>query len=170
MKKSMNSNADSKTHWKQLMNPEFLGAYSLPEGEDLVVTIDLVENREIVGAQGKKEICTVAHLANEKPMILNATNCKTLAKLFGKHIEDWAGQPMTLYATTTKFGGDTVECLRIRAQTPVPVKQAINEERLSKAISKINSGAYTVAKLTALYQLTPTQAQRLSSEVSVTHA
>ena len=162
MKKSMNPGADSKTHWKQLMNPEFLGAYSLPEGEDLVVTIACVNNREIVGAQGKKEILTVATLVNEKPMILNATNCKALAKLYGKHIEDWANQSMTLFASTTKFGGEMVECLRIKPQAVVLAKPTLSDERLTNAIAQIQAGKYSVDKLTSSYQLSPAQLSRLT--------
>ena len=88
------------------------------EGEDLVVTIACVNNREIVGAQGKKEILTVATLVNEKPMILNATNCKALAKLYGKHIEDWANQSMTLFASAVREAFDP----RARAFRVRPLK------------------------------------------------
>ena len=72
-----------KTHWKRLINPDYIGAYSINEGEDLTVKIDFVQVEEITGSGGKKEHCTVAHLVNEKPMILNVTNSKTIAKLYG---------------------------------------------------------------------------------------
>ena len=32
-----------KTHWKKLINPNYIGAYSLEEGEDLTVKIDFVQ-------------------------------------------------------------------------------------------------------------------------------
>src|SRR5665648_934517 len=113
----------SKTHWKKLMNPEYIGAYWLPEGEDVTVVIDYVVREVITGTGGKKEECTVAHLkGGVKPFILNATNSKTIAKLYGNFIEDWAGRPITLFASTARLAGDTVECLRIR---PVVAKRAI---------------------------------------------
>ena len=50
-----------------------------------------------------------------KPMILNRTNAKSIQALVGSpYVEDWAGHRITLYATTTRLGGEMVECLRIR--------------------------------------------------------
>ena len=45
----------SKTHWKSLINPDYLGAYSLSDSGDMTVTIDYVVSEEITGSQGKKE-------------------------------------------------------------------------------------------------------------------
>ena len=83
------------THWKRLMNPDYIGAYWLPEGEDVTVVIDYVVRELITGTGGKKEECTVAHLKGVKPFILNGTNSKTIAKLYGPYIEDWAGKRIT---------------------------------------------------------------------------
>lgn len=43
-----------KTHWKRLINPDYIGAYALPEGGDLTVKIDFVQVEEITGTGGKK--------------------------------------------------------------------------------------------------------------------
>ena len=82
-----------ETHWKKLINPDFLGAYSLDPGKDIVLTIGQVKKEIVTGAGGKKEECIVCHWQeNEKPMILNVTNCKTIAKQTGTpYIERWAG-------------------------------------------------------------------------------
>ena len=153
---------DAKTHWKRLMNPDYIGAYWLPPGEDVTVTIDHVVREMITGTGGKKEECTVAHLKGVKPFILNATNCKTIAKLYGTYIEDWAGKPITLYATTTKMGGETVECLRIRPKVAVRVPPPITEARLSKALDSIKAGEFTIEKLRANFTLTEEQAKRVA--------
>lgn len=148
----------SKTHWKKLMNPEYIGAYWLPEGEDVTVVIDYVVREMITGTGGKKEECTVAHLKNGvKPFILNATNSKTIAKLYGVFIEDWAGKPITLFASTARLAGDTVECLRIR---PVVAKRTIPPiapERFAKALASIRAGTYTAAELSAKFILSVEQ-------------
>jgi len=151
----------SKTHWKRLMNPDYIGAYSLQEGEDLTVTIDYVVREQITGTGGKKEECTVAHLVKNKPFILNATNSKTIAKLYGVYIEDWAGKKITLYATTTRMGGETVECLRIRPQVAERRKQQITDARLDAALKQIEAGAYTSEKLRGAFELTPEQDAKL---------
>ena len=157
----------SKTHWKLLMNPEYIGAYWLPEGEDVTVVIDYVVREVITGTGGKKEECTVAHLKNGvKPFILNATNSKTIAKLYGVFIEDWAGKPITLFASTARLAGDTVECLRIR---PVVAKRAIPPiapDRFAKALSSIRAGTYTAAELRTKFILTQDQAGVLEAALS----
>ena len=38
--------SDNKTHWKLLTNPNYLGGYSIPEGSDIIVTIDYVRREE----------------------------------------------------------------------------------------------------------------------------
>ena len=107
-------NQQSKTHWKRLINPDYIGAYALNPDEDLTVTIDYVQRQQIVGTDGKKEDATVAHLRGHKPLILNVTNSKSIAKLYGPYIEEWAGKEITLYASMTKAFGEMVECLRVR--------------------------------------------------------
>jgi hypothetical protein len=155
-----------KTHWKRLMNPDYIGAYWLPEGEDVTVTIDFVVREIITGTGGKKEECTVAHLKGVKPFILNATNSKTIAKLYGPYIEDWAGKRITLYASTTKMAGDTVECLRIRPQVAAKVAKPITQDRFNKALAAIKAGTYTAVQLRAAAALTDEQEVALNAAIA----
>lgn len=148
----------AKTHWKILQNSEYIGAYWLPEGADMTVTIDYVVREIITGTGGKKEECTVAHLKNGiKPFILNATNSKTIAKLYGNFIEDWAGKPITLFASTARLAGDTVECLRIRPVVAKRTITSITADRFKKALDSIKAGTYTAAELSAKFVLTVEQ-------------
>lgn len=109
----------SKTHWKQLINPDYLGAYSLDEGKDLNVTIESVSKEVVTGAGGKKDECSVARIKGQKPFILNSTNSKTIARLCNSpYIEDWANLTITLFVSTTNLKGEQVECLRVRPALP----------------------------------------------------
>ena len=109
-----------KTHWKKLTNPDYIGAYEIPNGKDLTVTIEKVVREQITGTGGKKEECTVAYLKGHKPFILNNTNCKSIQKIYKTpYIEEWAGKSITLYVTSIRaFGEDNVECLRVRNHIP----------------------------------------------------
>ena len=110
-------------HWKRLINPDYLGAYSLDSGNDMILTIKSIGREMITGTGGKKEECPVCHWQeNQKPMILNTTNLKTIAKMYGSDYDQWPGKRVQIYASTTKFGGDTVECLRIRKDPPEEVQ------------------------------------------------
>lgn len=108
------------THWKKLTNPDYLGAYALEEGQELVVTIDYVREETVIGPDGKKEDCTVIHFKDKvKPMILNVTNAKTIAKIYSTpYIEEWVGKKIQLYVAQVKAFGEVVEALRIRPYMP----------------------------------------------------
>ena len=73
-----------KTRWEKTVNKDYLGAYSLDNGngyESLVVKILNVSIGEVKSDRGKEQ-ATIAYLENQKPMILNRTNMKTLTRLF----------------------------------------------------------------------------------------
>lgn len=113
---------ETLTHWKKLTNPDYLGAYALNPGEDLVVTIKSVANETVTGTDGKKETCSVMRFhENVKPMVLNATNSKTITKLLKTpYIEYWAGRKIQIYVETgVKAFGEVVDALRIRPFLPV---------------------------------------------------
>ena len=108
----------AQTHWKKLINPDYIGAYALDPGKDLNVQISAVKREMITGADGKKEECTIAYLVGQKPMILNVTNCKSIEKLYGPYIEEWSGKFITLYVSKVRAFGETVDALRIRNRVP----------------------------------------------------
>jgi hypothetical protein len=106
---------------------------------------------------GKKEDHSIMYIAGNKPMILNATNSKSIHKLYGPFIEDWAGKQITLFASTAKMSGEMVECLRIRPNVPSREKKPITDERLKNALAQIGAGSYTMEKLRAGFRLTDSQ-------------
>lgn len=111
------------THWKKLTNPDYLGAYSIENGQELILTIGSVKNEVIVGADGKKEECTVCRFKepNVKPMILNSTNMKMITKLFNTpYIEEWSGKQIQIGVDKVKAFGEVVEALRVRKILPAP--------------------------------------------------
>ena len=93
--------SELKTHWKKLRNPNYIGSYELMDGTDnpeLIVTIDKVVKEMVKGSDGKDEECTVAYLKDQKPMILNSTNSKTIESIAkSPFIEDWNGQKVMLF-------------------------------------------------------------------------
>lgn len=110
----------SKTHFKKLQNPDFLGTYALDEGKDMVLTIDYVRQEPVVGSDGKREDCVVCHWKEkQKPMILNSTNLKMIAKLLGTpYIEEWSGHAIQIGSERVRAFGDTVDALRVRKFLP----------------------------------------------------
>lgn len=113
--------AEQLTHWKKLTNPDYLGAYALQPGQELIATIKSVANEVVTGTDGKKETCLVMRfMENIKPMILNATNSKTITKLFKTpYIEEWTNRKIQIYTEKVKAFGEIVDALRVRDFLPV---------------------------------------------------
>ena len=152
-------NHDTRTHWKKLTDPRFIGVYALPnEGDDLTVEITHVTHEEVKMMGGKVEMHTIAHLKGHKPLILNKTNSLSIEKLYSPYIETWAGKKITLYASTTNMGKEkNVPCLRVRPQVMTKKKQFISDERLKKALEQIKAGSYTEQKLRDAFEITVEQ-------------
>lgn len=160
-----------KTHWKKLHNPNFLGAYSLMEGDkpiELVVTLKTVAVETVTGADGKKDECMVAQIANNKPFIINATNAKTIAKIYGSpYVEDWAGKKITLFVAKIKVAGESVDALRIRPTAPAGTKEAALPEltpthpKWNDAIAALKANNTTIEKIVKSYTLSEENKQLL---------
>jgi hypothetical protein len=117
---------ENKTHWKKLVNYDYFGAYSLQPKEEKILTIAKITREKVVGSGGKKTESIVAHFKERdvKPMILNRTNCKIIAKVYHTNfIEDWTDKKIQVFADIVEAFGDQVEALRIRPiipQQPLP--------------------------------------------------
>lgn len=114
------------THWRSLTNPNYIGAYAFEPNEEKTGTIAYVREEPVMGADGKKEDCTVVHFSEKdlKPLIMNVTNAKSITKLYGTpYIEEWAGKKITMVVRRVKAFGDTVDAVRIKPEIPV-CKQA----------------------------------------------
>lgn len=158
----------TKTHWKKLTHPDYLGAYELMDGseknKELTVTIEKVVRQQVQGADGKKEECTVAHLKGVKPMILNATNQKTMTKLFSSpYIEDWAGKRMTLYVAKVKAFGDTVDALRVKPTVPALAELTPTHEKWEGAKTAVKAGNTTIDAIRKQYILSPDNEKLLTA-------
>lgn len=123
-----------QTHWKKLTNPNYLGAYSIENGQDLILTIKNVREEKVVGADGKKDDCVVCYFyENVKPMILNSTNMKTISKLYKTpYIEEWVGKRIQIGVEQVKAFGDIVDALRVRKiipqENPVPEQTVVCDD------------------------------------------
>src|SRR6185369_13027081 len=117
-------------HWKSMTDRKFLFAFDLG-GKDVTLTIERIEAGELEGEKGrksKKPLCYFREAKSGKPLALNATNCKAIAKLYGNDTDGWAGQRITIYPTTTEMGGETVECIRVRPRKPTGRASAPTEQ------------------------------------------
>jgi hypothetical protein len=142
------------THWKKLVNPDYIGAYSLEDGKDLTVTITEVKREMVTGTGGKKEECTVAYLKGQKPMILNRTNCRTIQSIYKTpFVENWAGKQVTLFVSSTKLKGEDVECLRIRPVAPAKPELTPDSSKWDGAVAALRDNKTTIEAIEKAYTL-----------------
>ncbi|WP_456867549.1 hypothetical protein [Galbibacter sp. BG1] len=119
-----------KTHWKTFFNYDYLGAYSLDEGKDLIVTIKHAKKEKVKGPGGKEEECLVCYFSDaDKPMVLNRTNSGTIEKLYGTgYVEEWSGKKIQLYVKHgVKAFGQETDALRIRDFIPKVEKKTLTK-------------------------------------------
>jgi hypothetical protein len=157
---------ETLTHWKKLHNPDYLGAYALQPGQDLIVTIKEVKNEMVTGPDGKKEECTVAHFKESgiKPMILNSTNSKTITKVVGSpYIEQWAGKAIQIYIAQVQAFGEKVDALRVRPVAPKLTLPALPADKVAAAKESIKAGTTTLAAIEARFTITKEQREELTN-------
>lgn len=104
------------THWKKLTNPNYIGAHDLQPGQEVVITLRSIANEMVKGPDGKEEQCVVAQIDGaKKPMILNKTNLKIIAKVLDTpYVEEWSGCKVKIYVAKVKAFGEMVDALRVK--------------------------------------------------------
>jgi hypothetical protein len=116
---------ETKTHFRKAFDSPYLSSADLVE--PTVLTVKRV-GLETDRTKKTKEKFNTAHFVEKelrpgealKPMILNATNSKTMKMLAGSpFIDDWNDIKVLVYVdANVRFGKDSVEGLRISPQRP----------------------------------------------------
>lgn len=95
---------------------DFLKAADLND-TPVQVTIKGIKIEEV--GRSKEEKPILYFEGKEKGLVLNRTNGKTIAKIANsEETDDWKGVKIILYPTETEFGGEMVDCIRVRAPKP----------------------------------------------------
>lgn len=126
------------THWKKNFNPNYLGAYSFEKGEIKILTIASVKLEQVLNAKGQSEECTVAHFVQqEKPMILNRTNCKAITTAYATpYLEEWVGKDIEIYVARVQAFKESVDALRVKPYVPrVKREKKVTPEEAEKRLT-----------------------------------
>ncbi len=120
----------TRTDYRSLYEKDYIGAWDLKD-KDVTVTITNVKGGELTAPGGKKSKKPVIYMSGtKKAFAINSTNGKTIAGMYGNHVENWIGKRITLYKSMTRNpdGGGEVECIRVRPQVPAPSQREPAEE------------------------------------------
>lgn len=114
-----------KTHYRKAFDSPYLSSADIVE--PVILTVSHVK-LEIDRTKKTKDMFNTAYFVEKeirhgeklKPMILNATNSKTMKGLTGSaFIDDWQTVPITVYVdSNVRFGKESVEGLRISPHKP----------------------------------------------------
>jgi hypothetical protein len=130
--------------WQLAFPHRYIGAPDL-RGRDVTLTISRVDLEELeMFRAGKKErkkklVLYFAELASrdaetEPTMLLcNKTNAGTIAGLYGKRVDDWTGERITLYPAEIEAFGKVQEAVRIRPKAPPQRTRARSPEESERA-------------------------------------
>jgi len=120
---------DGKTHYRKAFDSPYLSSADIVEPTVLMISKVLLEADK---TKKTKDVFNTAYFTEKeirsgevlKPMVLNATNCRTMKKLTGSaFIDDWNNVAVTVYVDPqVRFGKDTVEGLRLSTEKPRTVK------------------------------------------------
>lgn len=155
----------AKTNFRQIVNPDFIGAYTLDNQDngynEVAGTILRCELREVTDMSGKA-MRIVATNTLGKPMIIKATNGKVLQEITGsKYFEDWVNVPVIFWvALNVKSPQGRVDALRLKRQTATSVAQTKPELKIGtgefkQAKDAVENGSYDLAKLQIYYTVSP---------------
>lgn len=125
------------------LNKEYLGHWDLPEGEDLVVTIEGVKMGTVRNQRGSENKPILHFKEDVKPLILNVINQKNITKALGSPKRElWRGKKIALYEGREPKADDGL-AVRIRDTAP-----RVTEEYCDDCGSLIERhGDYSVNKI-----------------------
>lgn len=104
-------------HWKKFVKPDapYFGEADFDRvDQTFIVTIKCSKTEQIKSKKGVETHGVLYFEEDVKPLILNKTNGETIAKLYGKHVEEWEGrQIMLYYDPNVYFGREKVGGVRV---------------------------------------------------------
>ena len=158
---------ETLTHWKTQFNYDWLGAYSLPNGKDIVLTIKETKKEMVTGNNGKKDELLICYfMENVKPMILCKTNCDIITNLLGSpHLEKWKGHVVQIGSDKVDAFGKKTDALRVRPFPPElnkPEKEKVETGSVKwNGIVSALKGGYTLEQAQTKYIFTKEQIKEL---------
>lgn len=99
--------------YSEMYPGRFLKADML-KGKKVTVTITHIDGEDLIGENNKAKSEWIVRIKERQlQLVLNKTNAFCLYRMFGGDPHSWIGRRVTIYPTTTKFGRDTLDCIRI---------------------------------------------------------
>lgn len=139
------------TNWKALAKPDspYFGEQDFTSPDEIkTVTIASHQVEQVQNESGKSRKGVLRFREGVKPLILNVTNGKTIAKLYGKDADGWIGKRIALYFDpNVRFGRELVGGVRVKA----PAAQGEHAAKCADCGEPIQPAGKMTAAQTAAY-------------------
>lgn len=147
----------SKTHYKKMRNPDYLGSWDLADENGVfrnkILTIKEVKKEMVHDGKGGQDDCVTVHFQEAKPMIMNSTNLKTIHKVLDTpYIEDWVGRKIEITVQQVKAFGEVHDALRVIKTSLELTPKHPKWEGAKKAIK---AGTVTIDAIKKQYTISP---------------
>lgn len=118
MSKKESNDLRDYNHVDLLFPSDYLKAADLG-GRDVTVRIKSIEPRhELKTNRGTEFKPVVTFHGTDKKWVLNKTNAKTIAKIYGPEATGWIGKSVTLFSAEVSAFGEMVDAVRVRSDEP----------------------------------------------------
>lgn len=127
--------------YRLLFPNDYIAAHDL-RGKDVTKTIKgvTVEELRLTGG-GKEKKPVISFSDTKKRLVLNKTNAKSIASLHGNDTAGWIGKKIALFPTTTLFGRNTVECVRVRERVAASDSAPVDEHPFDIEAGEVSEDA-----------------------------
>jgi len=159
-------------HWRNLMKDnKYLGSWDLEVNgkyEPKLVTIKKIYQDVFVGEMGKEDKVFLIMNEFDKPMVCNRSNFKRLEKFFGTFdYNEYIGKQIVLNTEKVKSPAGMVDALRFSTRPlPKKSKKVLTDDQMEKATESVSNGRSTLAKISAVYELSDSQTKTLKDAES----
>lgn len=158
-------------HYRNAFKSDHLASADIEELQEnnngkAILTLQKVqyfEGRSVAGRKMDRSLIAF-FVQDVKPMVVNATNAKILAKLIGSsNVNTWLDLVLNieLYVADTTMKGQRTTGIRIKATLPTVTKPTITGERFTKLLAALESGKYSQDKAFKTYQFTNDQTKKI---------
>ena len=150
---------------------KYLGSWDLEVNgkyEPKLVTIKKIYQDVFVGEMGKEDKVFLMMNEFDKPMVCNRSNFKRLEKFFGTFdYNEYIGKQIVLNNEKVKSPHGMVDALRFSTRPlPKKTKKVLTDEQMEKATESVSNGRSTLAKISAVYELSDSQIKTLKDAES----
>ena len=125
----------------------YLKSGHLPEPGCTLEIVALVT--EDLGSDGEEDARTsIAFKGRKRRLMLNITNAKCIAAMFGKKTATWVGKSLTIYPTRCMSFGKMEDCIRVRGSPDITkaIKLTVGPQKRLESVTMLPTkpGASTV--------------------------